>query len=59
MLGSVNKIEIKGNDKRIYEFYYRPGAPLGEVYDALQQMQRYVIQEMRLEEERRKNDSKT
>ena len=51
MINKVAKIEIKGHEKRVYELYYRPGSPLGELYDALEQMQRYVVQEMRLEEQ--------
>ena len=39
----VAKIEVKGFEKRVYEFYYRPNAPLGEVFDALKEMQRNWI----------------
>ena len=53
MINKVAKIEIKGHEKRVYELYYRADSPLGEVYDALAQMQRYVMQEMKLEDQKK------
>lgn len=54
MIVKTNKIEIKGNERRVYELYYRPDSPLGEVFDALSQMQKYVIAAMKVEENKAK-----
>ena len=55
MRKQVTVLEVKGAEKRLYEFHYRPSAPLGEVYEALKQMERWIIQEMSLQDQKDEN----
>tara|TARA_R110002126_G_scaffold51939_1_gene141843 strand:+ start:19061 stop:19240 length:180 start_codon:yes stop_codon:yes gene_type:complete len=50
MLKQVSKLEVKGNEKRLFQLYYQPKSPLGEVLDALSSMKLHVIDMMRIAE---------
>jgi hypothetical protein len=48
-------IELLGQEKRLYQFFYKENAPLGEVFDILAKMQQYIMQEMKLEQLNKEN----
>lgn len=58
MLKNKSRLEVKSGEK-VYEFACDFDAPIGEIYDALCQMKKFVIEKMvefqKNEEEKEKN----
>jgi len=57
MFKHISVLEVKGNEKRMYKFYCDPKSPLGEVHDALTTMKIHVLEQMKLQEQKEKDES--
>ena len=52
MRRNYSMLEHRGPEKRVYELHFRPDAPLGEIYDVLSLMKKYIKEQMNVLEKK-------